>query len=141
MEKITINKSQINYFTGRTDDIRRIKIRDIETGKSLPEIKELSKEEKLGQIRLGQATLSESITPDNCSYDNLLSSFEYVGEDVIEAKKLQLAERVNKITEAINDYAQDLDDRFVLFEFKTSVQIKAALKEFKDKNFAEKYIK
>lgn len=140
MAEINLNKAQINYFIGRVDDVEKFKLRELDEGIHLPEIPDLSREERLGQIRLGKAVLKEAITHDNCFHSSLLNAFEYEGEDVIDAKKLQRTERAVKIAGDIKRFALSLRDRFVLHEFKTKDEIESALKEFKDRNFAEKYL-
>lgn len=140
MATITLNKPQINYFTSRVADIENVKLREIDEGKYLPAIQELTREEKLGQIRLGKAVLKESVTADNCTYNHLLKAFEFEGDDVIEAKKNQRAERAAMIIDDIKKYAQELKDRFVLREFETTEDVETALKDFREMDFAAKYL-
>lgn len=141
MEKIKLNKTQIGYFEDRVNAIQKIKIREIDEGKYLPKVEGLSREDKLGQIVLGSAVLKSDITPDGCIYNRLLDSFDYAGEDVIDAKQLQYAERYNKIVSDIGNYAQKLKDGFVLNRFETTLGVEMALEEFENKDFAEPYLK
>jgi len=108
-----VNKTQISYFCDKVDAaLRQVKRHSVDDDQF-----ELSNEERIGQLLRGEARFkSERFGGGSCpSYaDQMFKFFEFIGEDELNAKKLDAARQAQRNQKSAERAAEKLKDDFVL---------------------------
>lgn len=118
-----MNKTQINYFKEKVNQALKEAIRGIE--ESMPEVSDLTTEEKVGQITAGKARFRlEEFAGGRCPYaaDKLFQFFEFAGDDEIEMQQRVRVREIDKLVKKARREADTIATNFVLEKLEDPAQ-------------------